>query len=195
MQPATNRLARRTDRQVSVRRAARVAAAACLTLGALVRPAAAFEGDHYVWTFYLALHCGYTERQAFQVASATYAIDWDMETGPMGTWADWEDIAKGSPSQDLKDIWLRYHAFTETKFLSLGDDFIENAKNEHKTRLWTDLAVPERNPGPLLHYTQDYQAHFGWDTVHGHGAAGHRWRSLTARDWNASIQSSTGSPR
>ena len=28
----------------------------------------AYEGDHYVWTYYLALHVGFNRRQAYQIA-------------------------------------------------------------------------------------------------------------------------------
>ena len=57
---------------------------AALAIGLILAAAprvVAYEGDHYVWTYYLALQLGYTPRQAFQVASGTYAIDWDPDTG------------------------------------------------------------------------------------------------------------------
>lgn len=47
------------------------------------QPAQAYEGEHFAWTYYLALHVGYTKRQAYQIASAAYAVDWDPNTGPM----------------------------------------------------------------------------------------------------------------
>lgn len=44
----------------------------------------AYEPDfHYAWTYYLALHVGYTRRQAFQIASAAFSVDMDKDTGPM----------------------------------------------------------------------------------------------------------------
>ncbi len=55
-----------------------------LVLPAVVGPLYAYDFDtHYLWTYYLALQAGFTERQAFQIASATFVIDDDPQTGPM----------------------------------------------------------------------------------------------------------------
>ena len=57
--------------------------------------ARAYEGPvHFAWTYYLALQVGFTERQAFQIASAAVAIDWDEDTGPMAAVA--LDVVFGS---------------------------------------------------------------------------------------------------
>ena len=40
---------------------------------------------HYGWTYYLALQVGFSERQAFQIASATDSIDWDDQTNPVAS--------------------------------------------------------------------------------------------------------------
>lgn len=49
-----------------------------------VKPLSAYDGPlHYFWTYYLALNAGFTERQAFQIASATYSLDYDESTGPL----------------------------------------------------------------------------------------------------------------
>ena len=84
-----------------------------LIIGALSlkMPARAYEGDHYVWTYYLARHCGYTHRQAFQIASAAYAIDFDPNTGPMPEGFDWVTIASGIPTVHQRK-WTEFHAFT-----------------------------------------------------------------------------------
>ena len=133
------------------------------------KPARAYEGDHYVWTYYLARHCGYTHRQAFQIASAAYAIDWDPNTGPMPEGVtQWGRIAAGMPTVHQRK-WTEFHAFTLNQ-LQLGPAQI--AKNQAAERLWR-LAVEQRNPGPYIHFIQDVHAHSGWDDVRGHGFAGH----------------------
>lgn len=74
------------NRACLVVRTATIRVIAFLCAFALVAPtpARAFDVDtHYVWTYYLALHAGFTERQAYQIASATFAIDHDAQTGPM----------------------------------------------------------------------------------------------------------------
>jgi hypothetical protein len=88
----------------------------------LVAPVAAYEGEHYAWTYYLALHVGYTKRQAYQIASAAYAVDWDPDTGPMEAQpldvvvgaqhnALWD--LQGMPSEKVAGIWRRFHAFAD----------------------------------------------------------------------------------
>ncbi|MGE0451371.1 MAG: hypothetical protein AB7Q29_17495 [Vicinamibacterales bacterium] len=85
------------------------------------RPVQAFEGEHFVWTYYLALHVGYTKRQAYQIASAAYAVDWDPNTGPMeagplevvigaqhpGMWY----LNPTGPNDKVVGIWQKFHAF------------------------------------------------------------------------------------
>jgi hypothetical protein len=135
----------------------------------MLTPAHAYEGDHYVWTYYLARHCGYTHRQAFQLASATYAIDFDPNTGPMPNGVtEWANIAAGKPTVHQRK-WTEFHAFTLNQ-LKPGPAQI--AKNLAAERRWK-LADQQRNPGPFIHFMQDMSAHDGWDDVRGHGFAGH----------------------
>jgi len=59
---------------------------AVLLLGSLATPLRAHAWDydtHYLWTYYLALHAGFTDRQAYQIASGTEAIDIDHDTDPI----------------------------------------------------------------------------------------------------------------
>lgn len=145
----------------------------------------AYEGDHYVWTYYVALHLGYSRRQAFQIASAAYAIDWDKDTGPMeasagdaiyggrhpgprgGTFG-----GGGAPHPQIVAIWTNFHAFAEENYVGVGDE-VEKARQRQKVALWA-LAMKQRNPGPLLHFTQDYYSHFDFDNVRGHALLGHK---------------------
>lgn len=138
----------------------------------------AYEGDHYTWTYYLALHVGYTKRQAFQIASGAYAIDWDPDTGPMeATPGDAIYGARhpgitGTSHPQIAMIWTRFHAFAETNYVGVGNE-VEKARERDRGRLWA-LATQQRNPGPLIHFTQDYYSHFEFDNVRGHAVLGHK---------------------
>jgi hypothetical protein len=84
----------------------------------LPRTACAYEEDtHYAWTYYLALHAGYTYRQAYQVASATFAIDMDPDTGPMGPHAQERALTsltspeEGLPHDTTASLWRTFHCF------------------------------------------------------------------------------------
>ncbi len=151
--------------------------AVSVVLGA--REGRAYEGEHYAWTYYVALHMGFTERQAFQIASATYAIDWDSDTGPMphGGWEIYEVLKTHADEKTLRTKWRQFHAFASAESLrrhAEGDPrgVIEGEKSVYEDRLWR-LAVDQENPGPYLHFRQDRYSHGGWADVTGHGAAGH----------------------
>lgn len=146
---------------------------------ALPLSALAYEGDHYVWTYYLALHVGFNRRQAYQIADAAYAIDWDKDTGPMEATvgdaffgADHTGFV-GTAHPQIARIWSRFHAFkVETgNFIGAGDQLNIRARNLNE--LWA-LALSEGNPGPYLHLLQDSYAHGDYDTVRGHAIAGHK---------------------
>ncbi|HUP25091.1 MAG TPA: hypothetical protein VNB06_19395 [Thermoanaerobaculia bacterium] len=148
------------------------AAGVAIALLSVASALPAYEPDHYGWTYYLALQLGFTERQAYQLASGAYALDWDPDTEPMGTSWDKAQVAAGYPPEQVQAKWLMFHAFTETLYVDLGQDEIEAAKQLHEDRLW-GLAVREGNPGPYLHFVQDRFAHHGWENVRGHAFAGH----------------------
>lgn len=138
----------------------------------------AYEGDHYTWTYYLALHVGFTKRQAFQIACAAYAIDWDPDTGPMEATPGDAIYGAGHPGltgtthPQIAKIWTNFHAFAETNLVGVGDE-VEKARQRQKDALWA-LAKAQRNPGPLIHFTQDYYSHFEFDNVRGHAVLGHK---------------------
>lgn len=57
---------------------------ALVALVGIGQPAYAYDLDvHYLWTYYLALHAGFSERQAYQLGSAAFGIDHDPDTGPL----------------------------------------------------------------------------------------------------------------
>ncbi|MBL8208060.1 MAG: VWA domain-containing protein [Blastocatellia bacterium] len=149
-----------------------------LIASALPLQAWAYEGDHYSWTYYLALHVGYTKRQAFQIASGAYAIDWDPDTGPMEATPGDAIYGAGHPGltgtshPQIAGIWTKFHAFAETNYVGVGNE-VEKARQQQKDILWA-LARAQRNPGPLVHFTQDYYSHFEFDNVRGHAVLGHK---------------------
>ena len=157
-------------------------------------PAQAYEADtHYAWTYYLCLQCGYMPRQAYQIASATYAIDEDPDTGPLFATAG--DALFGANHPGLFDltlpnvgllfglggdwlsqshvrislIWRRFHAFL-SEDLPLAEALkLREADKEYLKQ----LALEQRNPGPLLHFIQDSFAHGTYTNKRGHAFAGH----------------------
>ncbi|MDP2922390.1 MAG: hypothetical protein Q8O30_01540 [Candidatus Omnitrophota bacterium] len=146
----------------------------------------AWEGDvHFYWTYYLALHLGYTPRQAFQIAGADFAFDLDSHTGPMyetniegliivtsevhrkiGTFGGIVDF---TPSK-YKERWANYHGFRVAR---VSQEEAEKLHQQARNYLW-GLAKKERNPGPYIHLLQDYYSHFAYDTVSGHLSDGHK---------------------
>jgi tetratricopeptide (TPR) repeat protein len=142
----------------------------------LLSPAPAFAYDHevhYAWTYYLALHAGYTKRQAFQIGSAAYSVDEDAETNPLENSGLGDGIlgAERLPTVNKKvtRIWRDFHCFER------AGQSAQEARDARQTRegeLW-DLAKKQRNPGILLHYLQDSYSHHGYDDTRGHFAAGH----------------------
>ncbi|MCP5373486.1 MAG: hypothetical protein H6907_17290 [Hyphomicrobiales bacterium] len=169
--------------------------------------ARAYEGEHYAWTYYLALHVGFTERQAFQIASGAYAIDWHPNTGPMpdGHWGNVEGAA-ASTQPRLRAMWSKFHAFGVHEVLrrihdrlgvmqrfevygGLDDKFrpeIVAAKEAQERRLWED-GLKAGNPGPFIHFRQDRWSHNGWYDLFGHGAASH-FPDYLSNDPNAAWQ-------
>lgn len=154
-----------------------------LFAGMVSRPATAYEGTHYIWTYYLALHSGFTERQAFQIGSATYAIDWSAHTNPMPVGDNDKVLGVGGLSDDrrFRRKWRLFHAFVPHKVLqqlrrSLHSSQIKDALEEEwrpqMNLLWAD-ALELGNPGPFLHFRQDRYPHAGWGDLFGHGPAGH----------------------
>ncbi len=149
-----------------------------------VRNAPAYEGEHYVWTYYIALHMGFTERQAYQIASGTYAVDWDVDTGPMphGLLDKIQAAYAASDEKRFRTKWRRFHAFGAhgtIKAMRRGGardheirSVVEGEMKTYEVRLWR-LAVAQENPGPYLHFRQDRYSHGGWADVLGHGPAGH----------------------
>lgn len=235
-------------------------------------PVWAYEGDHYALTYYLALKVGFTQRQAYQIASGAYALDWDANTSPMEASAGDAILGAGAGSGNRKlpnqrgisealvavmlglgdatvgverwkfaghpglvptknprlaNIWKNFHAFADDTVLPLPSlseffllrkplniplglnvfigcslttveearaqsiflqsDFdpasinecashiketIEAQRSKRKQELW-ELAQLDRNPGPLIHYIQDYHSHFLYNNTRGHAIAGH----------------------
>jgi hypothetical protein len=171
------------------------------------------SSDHYAFTYFAALQAGFTPRQAYQIASATYALDFDKNTQPMRINTSLANaFGRHSATASIdKRVLLNFHAFADDKDIELcflgtaeeaaanpssyklavpaADQYDENGKPTRicteeqkkiveqkrqcrKGQLWT-MAMNQRNPGPLMHYVQDYHAHYLYNTFIGHGFAGH----------------------
>ncbi|MBZ0112025.1 MAG: hypothetical protein K8J08_06170, partial [Thermoanaerobaculia bacterium] len=130
-----------------------------------------YEGEHFAWTYYVAINCGFSERQAYQIASAAMAIDFDEQTAPLPGALGVATSALGEPPAHLPPIWRGFHAFTPRE-LRGNAQAVENFKQQQLNRLIA-VGLQDRNPGAALHFTQDYVPHFGWDDWRGHGPAGH----------------------
>lgn len=150
---------------------ARVAAAAALVLGSA--RAGAYDGDtHYAWTYYLALHVGYTPRQAYQIASATWAVDHDSQTGPMH--ATMEDAVSGAPNPVIERVWRRFHSFADAVYVGRRPDADEVARGRRESEeTLAAIGARQGNPGAQLHNLQDFFAHNEYDSVRGHAVWGH----------------------
>jgi hypothetical protein len=132
---------------------------------------------HYAWTYYLALKLGYTEREAFQIASGSTAFDEDYDTAPhlQATAGDAifgaeheGPLGIGEKNPEIARIWSLYHAFAPENMTSEeADKYRERIKDE----LWK-LAVEQRNPGPYLHFVQDIYSHGEYTNTRGHIVAG-----------------------
>lgn len=178
-----------------------VAAVAVLASSA---PARAYDVEaHYAWTYYLALHVGYTPRQAFQVASATVGIDGDVDTEPLEGVGPAHVVFGASrrevfllyragrvelaPNLRIVNVWSRLHAFAENRLVGSARTLPVSAPSEAEIarvpdvqatreanqRALWELARTERNPGPFLHFLQDSFAHGPYDNLRGHALHGH----------------------
>jgi len=161
----------------------------CLLTAAVIsvfplRPALAYEYAHYAWTYYLALHVGFTERQAFQIASANYSIDWAPLTSPMpfGMADNVIALGGGSDEERFRQKWRRFHAFSSKAIIDKGksngltqaevNSQVQAEKAKDEADLWT-RGLRAENPGPFLHFNQDREPHGGWGDLYGHGPASH----------------------
>lgn len=147
----------------------------------LAQPAHAYENEHYVWTYYLALQVGFTERQAYQIASSTIAIDFDSDTGPMPIGGrDKLNTALGNADEArFRRRWREFHAFMDMDQFHLAQDEGRDPYNNQErfreisqNKLWAH-ALRQKSPGGFLHFVQDREPHGGWGDYLGHGTAGH----------------------
>jgi beta-lactam-binding protein with PASTA domain len=140
---------------------------------ATASPALAYDGDtHYAWTYYLAIHVGYSPRQAYQLASAAWAIDHDAQTGPLHASA--ADSVSGAPNPAIERVWRRFHAFADAVYVGAQPDVntVGERRREGEETL-AAIGARQRNIGAQIHYAQDYFAHNEYDSVRGHAVWGH----------------------
>lgn len=169
-----------------------------IALCAAAMPAMAYDGDtHYAWTYYLAIHVGYTPRQAYQLASAAWAIDHDAQTGPLH--ATKTDTYSGAPNPTIERVWRRFHAFADAVYVGTRPDVdaVSERRREGEATL-AAIGVRQRNIGAQIHYLQDFFAHNEYDSVRGHAIWGHapdrighrpnRARAMTKRTIQALVE-------
>lgn len=165
-----------------------------LVLMALLAPSLAHAWDrdvHYGWTWYLAVHAGYTERQAWQIASGVEAVDADRHTRPLAASA-WELYRAGHvaphDSEEAK-AWRSLHCFADREavtnderagsrrvpthlgWVSFTGGEVEARRRARAEALWEE-AVATGNPAALIHFEQDCVAHRDFDDTRGHAFAG-----------------------
>ncbi|MBW2255000.1 MAG: hypothetical protein JRI25_10435 [Deltaproteobacteria bacterium] len=160
----------------------------CLGALAPVRAASGYHRDtHYAWTYYLALHTGFTERQAHQIASAAQTVEEDTDTLPLA--ARVSGIVRASDElradPDIRAMWRKHHCFADHTLAEaegrLGwgvrsDGEVEAARRSRAAVLW-DLAAVQGNPGVLVHYEQACFAHREFADL-----GGHAW-TANAPEW------------
>ncbi len=115
-----------------------------------VPTANAYEGIlHYAWTYYLSLQVGFTERQAYQIASGTNAIDWDPQTNPVASALDTKiDTLFGAErfryfNKDLNSLWSQLD-------VKLEDDTDLKYINDKTTLLKLRNVLSDHNPVKML---------------------------------------------
>ena len=114
----------------------------CLICGSKL---SAYEGPlHYLWTYYLALNAGFSERQAYQIASATFSIDWDESTGPLSFGTTKPDLFYGAERARF------YHPVINPLWVELQKHAKKTGPGPQDDATTSDLARLERADTSIL---------------------------------------------
>ena len=107
------------------------------------------EEDHYLWTYYLAVHAGYSERQAFQLASAAASFDahaLDLSVDRSAT--DWDvAMAQKNPGPALRvvqDRWARLAGGTRSASPEELTDYFAHDRTAADQAMEASLEILER---------------------------------------------------
>lgn len=134
-----------------------VALSLALCLGA--QPVHSYYDDtHYALTYYAARVCGYTPMQAHRAASANLSVDYSELTEPV------QNFGVSSGAQQPR---VDFHAFRDSRPLVSNKQAADAAIALQEQRLW-EQARALRNPGVLLHFSQDVVSHAGYSSIAGH---------------------------
>jgi hypothetical protein len=127
-----------------------------------------YDDVHYALTYYVARAVGYTQEQAYRVASACVSVDYSPATEPVQ--AGISAIYELPRAQEPR--W-RFHAFrNEIKFKDVVGNGADAAAadqmiREQRTQLWNQ-AKELGNPGVFLHFFEDEVPHARYGTRAGH---------------------------
>lgn len=147
---------------------------------AVLLPAVAsayYDDVHYGLTYYVARQTGFTPEQAYRIASACSAVDWDERTEPVQLGG--QLMALLTPlSGGIHGPRSKFHAFrNESDSLRrvLGNEPDARAAQQEVydqlAGLKSFCTETTKNLGVYLHGFQDVYPHFGWGTYWGHNPA------------------------
>lgn len=132
-----------------------------------------YDDVHFALTYYMARRCGYTDIQAYRIASACSATDWDQDTEPVqGGNQAWLLLTPFEGA--AQDPRWKFHAmrnereYSDVLGRSPGGDLAEGGVGKQREALWNHALNVTKNPGVFLHSFQDEAPHKGYGTKWGH---------------------------
>ena len=157
-----------------------------------------YDDMHYHFTYYMARSVGYTPEQAFRIASADVAVDWDEQTEPVqqsGQVKMWlaagDSYGRDISGKNWESIRMRYVSpvsIPRIRFHAMMDCLnwpLCHFDPSHKARalavipvfreqLWQSALV-SGNFGAFLHFLEDEPPHAGYPSDNGHWMGVDMW--------------------
>lgn len=175
-------------------------AAACLLMALPVPLQAYYDDVHYALTYYIARQSGYTPLQAYRIASACSAVDWDPDTEPVqpigqirvlfdkaliplaiGTrlipsgaqlLVGFNPLENGAEVPRWKFHAMRNEAvYRDVIGRGAGSQESQTAVLQQREQLLRFAIEQSKNPGVFLHGFEDEAPHHGYGTRWGHWPA------------------------
>ncbi|MEQ1932575.1 MAG: hypothetical protein ABL962_01660 [Fimbriimonadaceae bacterium] len=136
-----------------------------------------YDDVHYGLTYYIARQTGFTPPQAYRIASACSAVDWDERTEPVRLGRQLTALL--TPLEiELHGPRNKFHAFRDESNPArrvLGNEPDAAAAQQEIYDRLAELkkfsTEVSKNLGVYLHGFQDVYPHFGWGTYWGHNPA------------------------